>query len=58
MDKPKPGRNTDPLTTTVKQRLEDLAERIDGEIKYQSFKDSQGRSGTRITIQYNHAETN
>ena len=53
MDKPKPGRNTDPLTTTVKQRLEDLAERIDGEIKYQSFKDSQGRSGNRITIQYN-----
>ena len=49
---------TDPLTKTVKDRLQDLTDRLGGELKYQSFKDSQGRSGTRITIQYNHAETN
>ena len=54
MDKP----TTDPLTQTVKNRLQDLTDRLGGELKYQSFKDSQGRSGTRITIQYNHAETN
>ena len=54
MDKPTP----DPLTQTVKNRLKDLTDRLSGELKYQSFKDSQGRSGTRITIQYNHAETN
>ena len=48
---------TDPLTQTVKNRLKDLTDRLGGELKYQSFKDSQGRSGTRITIQYNHANT-
>ena len=53
MDKPTP----DPLTQTVKNRLQDLTDRLGGELKYQSFKDSQGRSGTRITIQYNHAES-
>ena len=50
MDKPNPGMS---ITPEVKTQLEDLAERIKGEIKYQSFKDSQGRSGNRITIQYN-----
>ena len=54
MDKPTP----DPLTQRVKNRLQDLTDRLGGELKYQSFKDSRGKSGTRITIQYNHAETN
>ena len=52
---------TDPLTQTVKNRLQDLTDRLGGELKYQSFKDSQGRAGKRITIQYNiqdNAETN
>ena len=44
---------TDPLTQTVKNRLQDLTDRLGGELKYQSFKDSQGRSGKRIIIQYN-----
>ena len=48
---------TDPLTRTVKNRLQDLTDRLGGELKYQSFKDSRGRSGTRITIQYNHANS-
>ena len=40
----------------VKTQLEELVERIKGEVKYQSFRDSQGRSGNRITIQYNIQE--
>ena len=41
------------INQEIKIQLETLVERIKGEIKYQSFKDSQGRSGNRITIQYN-----
>ena len=50
MDKPNPGMN---ITPEVKTQLEKLVERIKGEVKYQSFRDSSGRSGNRITIQYN-----
>ena len=50
MDKPKPGMN---ITPEVKTQLEQLVERIKGEVKYQSFRDSQGSSGNRITITYN-----
>ena len=50
MDKPKPGMN---ITPEVKTQLEELVERIKGEVKYQSFIDSSGRTGNRITIQYN-----
>ena len=50
MDKPNPGMS---ITPEVKTQLEELVETIKGEIKYQSFRDSSGRSGNRITIQYN-----
>ena len=54
MDKPNLGMNiTNRLTPQVKIQLEELVERIKGEVKYQSFRDSSGRSGNRITIQYN-----
>ena len=57
MDKPKPGMSITSsraaITPEVKTQLEDLVERIKGEVKYQSFRDSSGRSGNRITIQYN-----
>ena len=50
MDKPNPGMN---ITPEVKTQLEDLVERIKGEVKYQSFIDSHGKTGNRIIIQYN-----
>ena len=53
MDKPNPGMSIIP---EVKTQLEQLVERIKGEVKYQSFRDSQGRSGNRITITYNIQE--
>jgi len=57
MDKPNPGMSiTNRITPEVKTQLEQLVERIKGEVKYQSFRDSQGRSGNRITITYNIQE--
>ena len=49
---------TDPLTQTVKNRLQDLTDRLGGTIQYTDWKKSKGESGNRIVILYNHAETN
>jgi hypothetical protein len=49
---------TDPLTQTVKNRLQDLTDRLGGTIQYSDWRNSRGESGKRIIIQYNHAETN
>ncbi len=54
MDKPTP----DPLTKTVKDRLQDLTDRLGGTIQYTDWKNSRGESGKRIIILYNYAETN
>ncbi len=54
MDKP----THDPLTQTVKNRLQDLTDRLGGTIQYTDWKNSKGESGKRIIILYNHAETN
>ena len=48
---------TDPLTQTVKNRLQDLTDRLGGTIQYTDWKNSKGESGKRIMILYNHADT-
>ena len=49
---------TDPLTQTVKNRLQDLTDRLGGTIQYTDWRNSKGESGKRIIILYNYAETN
>ena len=49
---------TDPLTQTVKNRLQDLTDRLGGTIQYSDWRNSKGESGKRIIILYNYAETN
>ena len=49
---------TDQLTQTVKNRLQDLTDRLGGTIQYTDWKNSKGESGKRIIILYNYAETN
>ena len=49
---------TDPLTQTVKNRLQDLTDRLGRTIQYTDWKNSKDESGKRIIILYNHAETN
>ena len=48
---------TEPLTKTVKDRLQDLTDRLGGTIQYTDWKNSRGESGKRITILYKHANT-
>ena len=47
----------DPLTQTVKDRLQDLTDRLGGTIQYSDWRNSKGESGKRIMILYNHADT-
>jgi hypothetical protein len=54
MDNPTP----DPLTKTVKDRLQELTDMLGGEIQYTEWTNSHGVSGKRIIILYNYAETN
>ena len=53
MDKP----TQDPLTQTVKNRLQDLTDRLGGTLQYTDWRNSKGESGKRITILYKHADT-
>ena len=48
---------TDPLTQTVKNRLQDLTDRLGGTLQYTDWRNSKGESGKRITILYKHANT-
>ena len=48
---------TDPLTQTVKNRLQDLTERLGGTLQYTDWRNSKGEAGKRITILYKHADT-
>ena len=48
---------TDPLTQTVKNRLQDLTDRLGGTIQYSDWRNSKGESGKRIMILYKHADT-
>ena len=53
MDKPIP----DPLTQTVRNRLQDLTDRLGGTLQYSDWRNSRGESGKRIVILYKHADT-
>ena len=53
MDKPTP----DPLTQTVRTRLQDLTDRLGGTIQYSDWRNSRGESGKRIIILYNNANS-
>ena len=43
---------TDPLTQTVKNRLQDLTDRLGGTIQYSDWRNSKGEAGKRIVILY------
>ena len=55
MDKLK---NQDPLTKTMRDRFQELTNRLGGTIQYTDWVNSRGESGKRIIILYNYAETN
>jgi len=48
----------DLLTKTIKDKLQELTDMLDGEIRYTEWVNSQGVSHKRIIILYNYAETN
>ena len=55
MDNPQ---NQDPLTEIMRDRFQELTNRLGGTIQYTDWKNSKGESGKRIIILYNYAETN